>query len=187
MARIDRRRLLQLSGAGAVAASTGSLAAILAAGRAPAYAQGTTLHWLRWADFVPASDQLLRNQIAPECEKALGIKLTLEMINANDIQARVTSAVQSGSGPDIILAVNNWPQLYSESVADVSDVAEEIGKTQGGFYDVSRIVASDGKRWIAIPWTVGGGLLTNRRSWFAEVGYSEGKFPETWGGVPRGR
>jgi multiple sugar transport system substrate-binding protein len=42
------------------------------------------VHWLRWADFVPAADQLLRNQIAPECEKALGIKLTLEMINAND-------------------------------------------------------------------------------------------------------
>src|SRR6202011_1958294 len=119
MGRIDRRRLLQLSSAGAVAASTGSLATILAARRAPAYAQGTALHWLRWADFVPASDQLLRNQIAAECQKALGIKLTLEMINANDIQARVTSAVQSGSGPEIILVGNNWPQLYSESVAFV--------------------------------------------------------------------
>ena len=117
MRRIDRRRLLQLSSAGAVAASAGSLATILAARRAPAYAQGSALHWLRWADFVPASDQLLRNQIAAECQKVLGIKLALEMINANDIQARVTSAVQSGSGPDIILVVNNWPQLYSESVA----------------------------------------------------------------------
>jgi len=66
---------------------------------------------------------LLRNQIAAECEKTLGVKLTLEMINANDIQARITSAVQSGSGPDIILVVNNWSQLYSESVVDVSDVA----------------------------------------------------------------
>jgi len=66
---------------------------------------------------------LLRNQIAAECEKTLGVKLTLEMINANDIQARITSAVQSGSGPDIILVVNNRSQLYSESVVDVSDVA----------------------------------------------------------------
>src|SRR5882762_5869336 len=180
MARLDRRRLLKLSGAGALAASSGGIAAILASGRAPAYAQATALHWLRWSDFVPASDQMLRAQIVPECEKALGIKLNLESINANDIQARVTSAVQSGSGPDIILVVNNWPQLYSESVADVSDVAEEIGKAQGGFYDVSRVVASDGKRWIAMPWTIGGGLLTNRRSWFAEVGYNDGRFPETW-------
>ena len=108
--------------------------------------------------------KLLRNQIAAECEKTLGVKLTLEMINANDIQARITSAVQSGSGPDIILVVNNWSQLYSESVVDVSDVAEEIGKTQGGFHDVSRLVANDGKKWIGVPWTIGGGLLTNRKA-----------------------
>src|SRR5436190_8576456 len=132
MAHLDRRRLLKLSGAGAIAAGSGGVAAIFASGRAPAYAQTTALHWLRWSDFVPASDQLLRAQIVPECEKALGIKLNLESINANDIQARITSAVQSRSGADIILVVNNWPQLYADSVADVSDVAAEIAKAPGG-------------------------------------------------------
>ena len=44
MARIDRRRLLKLSGAGAVATSTGGIAGILASGRAPAYAQETAIH-----------------------------------------------------------------------------------------------------------------------------------------------
>jgi len=180
MAPIGRRRLLKFSGAGAIAASTGGIAGILASGRAPAYAQASTVHWLRWADFVPASDQLLKTKIAAECEKTLGIKLSIEMINANDIQARITAAVQSGGGPDIIMAVNNWPQLYAESVADVSDLAEEIGKAQGGYYDVSRLVAHDGKKWIAIPWALGGGLLTNRKSWWAEIGYGDGKFPETW-------
>src|SRR5690349_24864882 len=106
MARIHRRKLLKLSGAGAIAAKTGGIAAILAAGRAPAYAQGTTLHWLRWSDFVPASDEVLRREIAPACEKALGIKLTLETINANDIQARITSSIQSATGPDVIHALN---------------------------------------------------------------------------------
>src|SRR5437660_8798484 len=127
MTRLDRRRLLKLSGAGAIAAGSGGIAAIIASGRAPAYGQTTALHWLRWSDFVPASDQLLRAQIVPECEKALGIKLNLETINANDIQARITSSVQSGNGPDVIMVVNNWPRLYEASVADVSDVAEEIG------------------------------------------------------------
>ena len=65
MARIGRRKLIKLAGVGAVAARTGGIAAILAAGRAPAYAQGTTLHWLRWSDFVPASDELLKKDIAP--------------------------------------------------------------------------------------------------------------------------
>ena len=33
------------------------------AGRAPAYAQTQTMQWLRWADFVPASDVLLKGDI----------------------------------------------------------------------------------------------------------------------------
>ena len=52
------------------------------------------------------------------------------VVNANDIQARITSAVQSGSGADIILVVNNWPQLYADSVVDVIGYAallREIG------------------------------------------------------------
>src|ERR1041385_9109583 len=180
MTRIERRRFLQLSGAGALTAATGGLAAILAAGRAPAYAQATTVHWLRWTDFVPASDQLLRNEIAKECEKALGIKLNIETINANDIQARVTSAIQSGSGPDIVCVLNNWGQLYGESVIDVSDIAEELGKGQGGFYETSRAVANDGKKWIAVPWCIVGLQIAYRKSWFAEIGYTNGKFPQTW-------
>src|SRR4051812_22378849 len=82
------------------AAAGGGLTAVLAGGRAPAYPQGATVHWLRWNDFVPASDQLLRREIAQECQRALGLRLNVETINGNDIQARVTSAVQSGTGPD---------------------------------------------------------------------------------------
>src|SRR5262245_12789982 len=156
MARVNRRTVLKLSGAGAIAARTGGLAAILASGRAPAFAQATTVHWLRWNDFVPASDQVLRKEIMTECQKALSIKLNIETINGNDIQARVTSAVQSGAGPDIVCVLNNWAQLYAESLADVSDIAEEIGKAQGGFYDTSKAVANDGKKWIAVPWSIVG-------------------------------
>ena len=178
MTRIDRRRFVQMSGAGVAAAGSGGLAAILASGRAPAYAEGTAVHWLRWADFVPASDQLLKGKITQECQKATGIKLTVETINANDLQARVTSAVQSGAGPDIIMALNNWPQLYAASLADVGDLADELGKAGGGYYDTSRIVATVGNKWIGVPWCVGGGLVAYRKSWLAEAGAD--KFPETW-------
>jgi multiple sugar transport system substrate-binding protein len=180
MARIGRRKLLKLSGAAALAGRSGGIAAILASSRAPAYAQGATLHWLRWNDFVPASDEVLRKVIIPECQKALGIKLTIEMINGNDIQARTTSAIQSGTGPDVICVLNNWAQLYPESVVDVSDVAEEIGKAQDGFYEESRVVANDGQKWIAVPWCVLGNALAYRKSWFEEIGYPAGKFPQDW-------
>jgi ABC-type glycerol-3-phosphate transport system substrate-binding protein len=178
VARVRRRRFLQLSGAGIAAAGSGGLAAILASGRAPAYAQQATVHWLRWADFVPASDQLLKGKIAQECQKATGIKLTVETINANDLQARITSAIQSGTGADLIMGIGTWPQLYAESVANVSDVAEEIGKEQGGYYDVCRTIATVEGKWIGVPWAVGGGLIAYRKSWLQEAGYDN--FPDTW-------
>ena len=82
MTKVTRRNVLK-SGTALV----GGMAGILATGRAPAFAQGTTVHWLRWNDFVPASDQLLRKELLPAAEKALGIKINLETVNGNDLQA----------------------------------------------------------------------------------------------------
>ena len=180
MERINRRRLLKLSGTGALATCTGGIAAILASRQAPAYAQETSLHWLKFVDFVPVSDQLLRGKITEACKKDLGIKLEIETINGDGVQARITSAIQSGTGPDILMAVNNWPQLYAGSVVDVSDVAEEIGKAQGGYYPTAHDVAHDGKKWIAAPSTILGVLFVNRTSWFKDVGSGLENFPQTW-------
>src|SRR5690348_6786057 len=154
MKNITRRRVLQLSGAGAASAATGGLAAILATGRAPAFARGTTLHWVRGSDYVPVSDQTIRTKINELAQKDLGIKLNFETVDGLTIQARVTSAVSSGTGPDIIGAINNWAQLYGESVADVSDICEDIAKTQDGFYETAKATAFDGKKWLAVPNTV---------------------------------
>ena len=124
---------------------------------------------------MPASDEVLRKEIIPAGEKALGIKLTLETINGNDIQARTTSAIQAGTGPDVICGLNNWLQLYADSVVDV---CEEIARAQDGFYKESTVVANNGKKWIAVPWCVLGALVAYRKSWFEEIGQT--KFPETW-------
>src|SRR5215470_6364678 len=129
MARITRRRFLQYSGAG--------MAGILGAHRAPVFAQANTVHILRWNDFVPAADKVLREVYAPEVQKALGIKLNVETINANDLPARSTAAIQSGSGPDIILQLNNYPHLYASAGVDVGALADEVGKTQGGIYEAA--------------------------------------------------
>jgi len=178
MARVTRRNLLKVSSTGAVAASTGGLAGILASGHAPAYAQGATVHWLKWNDFVPAADEHLRKVAIPAAEKALGLKITLETINANDLQARTTAGIQSKSGPDLIMAFNSNAQLYSESLADVSELCEAIGPAQGGYYDIAKGNCNDGKKWIAVPYAIIGGLIAYRKSWFAQAGAT--KFPETW-------
>src|ERR1700682_1437904 len=158
MPRISRRMMLKLSGASTLPPG-GGLAGILASGRAPAIAQGTALHWLKFVDFVPVSDQLLKGKLKDDCQKALGITLTVETINGDGVQARITSALPAKTGPDIMMAVSNWAQLYADSLADVSDIAEERGKAQGGYYDTAHAVANNGQRWIALPYTILGVLF----------------------------
>jgi len=164
---MKRRAFLKLTG----------IAGILAAHRAPAFAQGTKLHIVRWVDFIPEADVELKRQ-APEASKALGAEVSLEFINANDLQPRITAAIQSGSGADIIQMLWNWPQLYANALLDVSDVAAPIGKAQGGFYEVFDAAAKVNGRWLAVPHAVIGNAVAYRRSWFNEVGAKE--FPKTW-------
>src|SRR3989442_12423501 len=156
---------------------TGAVVALTAAGRAPAFAQGTKLHIVRWVDFIPEADVELKRQ-APEASKALGAEVTFEFINANDLQPRITAAIQSGSGADIIQMLWNWAQLYANGLVDVSDVADPIGKAQGGFYEVFEASARVGSRWLAVPHAVIGNAVAYRRSWFNEIGAKE--FPKTW-------
>ncbi|MFM9939055.1 MAG: ABC transporter substrate-binding protein [Hyphomicrobiaceae bacterium] len=175
--RITRRKFLKSTAAGSAVAA-GGMAGILAQGRAPALAQATTVHWLRWNDFVPACDAAIREKILPEAEKALGIKVNFERVNGNDLQPRITSAIQSGAGPDIVMLFNNHPHLYQASLVDLSDIAEEIGKAQGGYYPMAKGNSHNGSNWISMPCNIVGGMNAYRTSLWKDVGMPAG--PKTW-------
>ncbi len=174
MTKVTRRRFMATTAGSVVAAGTGGLAGILATGRAPAIAQTTEVHWLRWNDFVPACDQLLRTKLLPEAEKALGIKVKYETVNGNDLQPRITSGIQSGVGPDLLMLFNNHPHLYQASLVDLSDVAEEIGKAQGGYYKLAVGNTSSGGRHFSMPMALIGAMNIYRKSMFPNGA------PKTW-------
>ncbi len=71
--RLHLSRRAVIAGAATMAAA-GGLEGILAARRAPAFAQGTKLHVVRWVDFIPEADVELKRQ-APEASKALGAEV----------------------------------------------------------------------------------------------------------------
>src|SRR6185437_8688801 len=177
MLKHKRRSVIKLAGSAAAVASTG-MAGILATGRTPAYAQQKAVHWLRWVDFVPASDTLLRKELLPRAEKELGMKITLETVNGNDLQPRATAAIQSGTGPDLIQAFNTNAYIYANSVVDLTDIAEDMSKREGGIYKYCRSLCSDGKMFMSMPWAVPGAMISYRKSWFEEVGFNA--FPKTW-------
>ena len=158
---MDRRSFLKVTGT-----TTAGLAGILASGRAPAHAQGQKLHMVRWVDFVPAADEALKKQ-AVEAGKALGAEITVETINANDIQPRITAAISSGSGADIFLLQHNLAHLYEKSLIDVGDIVDIVGKEQGGYYPAAEGLAKVNGVWRAAPHVVVGGMIAYRKSLFA--------------------
>ena len=113
-----------------------------------------------------------------EASKVLGAEVTLETINANDLQPRITAAIQSQSGADIIHMLHNWPHLYENGLVDVSDLAEWQAKEQGGFYAQSEAYTKVGSRFMALPHSIVPGLIAYRKSWFDEVGATT--FPKTY-------
>jgi multiple sugar transport system substrate-binding protein len=173
--RVSRRTFIKT--AGAATAVAGGIEGMLGANRAPAFAQGTKLHWVRWVDFIPESDVELKRQM-PEASKALGAQVVLETINANDVQPRITAAIESGAGADIFQLQYNWAQLYARACVDVSDVAAEVAKAEGGFYDVYPPSCEVGGKWLALPHSVIGNAVAYRKSWLKEAGASH--FPKTW-------
>jgi multiple sugar transport system substrate-binding protein len=162
---MNRRYFLKVSGATAAIAGTG-LHGIVMAGRAPAYAQGTKLHWVRWNDFIPECDTWLKSEAVPAASKALGAEIVLETIGYNDLQPRITAAIQSGSGADIFMLYYNWAHLYSSALVDASDVSNEVAKDQGGFYDVFNAAARVDGKWLGVPHSIVGNAIAYRRSWF---------------------
>src|SRR3974377_1560982 len=144
---ISRRSLLKVA-VGATA--LGGIPRILAAGQAPAYPKGTRLHLLTRLNFFPARDKSFRAQ-AEELGKQMGVEVEVERIGQNDIVTRTTAAIVSGAGADIILLHNNFPHLVADRLAHARGVAEEVGRQQGGYFDLFRADAYVGDRWLGVP------------------------------------
>src|SRR5213594_1729059 len=173
----NRRAFLKIMAGATGAAAVGGIPAIVAAQKAPSFPKGTKLNILEWVSFVPASDVEFK-RLAGEFGKLAGVEVTVDQINMNDLNPRIASAIETKSGPDIIMMIANWAHLYADGLADVDDVAEEIAKRDGAFYEVNRRVNIVDGRWKAVPLSNVNSTWNYREDWFKEEGVS--KFPETW-------
>src|SRR6476469_279673 len=164
-----RRGFLKLAAAGTAAALTRPL---------PAGAAEKTITILHESSFIKPFDEYVSNTLAPAYEKQTGIKVNYEVTSVGSLPTRISTIAETGSGADITM--NGLLQViqFSNKYLDVGDIAADLGKAQGGWYDAGREgVFVDGK-WKAIPFANIGQLMNWRTDYFAEVGVK--KFPETW-------
>ena len=165
----SRREFLKLTAAGAAGA-----------GLTPGFgrAAGKTVTLLHESSFIPPFDEYMKNVLAPAYEKETGVKVVYEIISVGSSPARIASISETGTGADITMNLTLIPFLYDEKYADVGNIAEEMGKEQGGWYPAAREMAVVNGKWKAIPFCSIGQLMNWRSDWFAEIGFKE--FPETW-------
>jgi multiple sugar transport system substrate-binding protein len=167
---LTRRKFVETT---AVAGGT-LLAAPFLGGKAPAYAQARKLHYLQWSSFVPAADEEIKRQ-AEEFKKATGIDITVEMINQNDMAARITAAVESKSGADVIQMNANQPHLFANGLADHNALVEELLGDQ--VYEWASGAATVDGVARGVPLFNIGNAIVYRKDVFEELGL---KVPNTW-------
>ena len=165
-------------------AHTGKAGAALAAvagtnwltGQAPAFGQERTLHVLEWSSFVAPAD-VERDRQAAEFGKQAGVKVTIEHINANDLPARATAAIEGGTGPDILQLLSNYPLLYSAGLDDHNDLITELGGDEI-YQFIREAVRDENGVHRGVPNFFGGGANVYRKDIFEEVGIPGP--PDTW-------
>lgn len=165
----SRRDFLKAAAIGTVGSAFGP-----AAGRSAT----KTLSLMHESSFIKAYDEHFQKKLAPAYEKLTGVKVNYELTSVGGLQTRVATVAETGSGPDLTLNALGWVFLYGDRYLDVSDIAEEAGEKNGGWYEsVKDVVIVDGK-WKAVPFGNIGQLMCWRTDWFKEAGYD--KFPDTW-------
>jgi multiple sugar transport system substrate-binding protein len=144
----------------------------------PARAEPKTITILHESSFIEPFDEHVRNVLSPAYEKLTGVKVIYETTSVDSLPTLISTIAETGSGPDITMNYLLEVIQFGEKYLDVGDIADAIGKAQGGWYDAGKeAVLLDGK-WKAIPFSNIGELMNWRTDWFAEVGVK--KFPETW-------
>ena len=169
--KATRRNFVKLAAAAAAGVAAGPLIS------RNAQAKPVSITFARESSYVKNFDVHFQNVMAPAYEKATGIKIEYQIQAAGGSAVpQLVSMVENKSGADLAWVQQEW--LYRDALVDVSDIAEEVGKQQGGWYDEIKRLSVDKGKWKSVPHGNIGQLMNYRRDWFDEVGIK--KFPETW-------
>jgi len=133
---------------------------------------------LHESSFIKPFDDFFVQKLAPEYEKLTGIKVNYEPVSVGSLLTRTTTVAETRSGPEITAIGLNTAWLFDQSFVDVTDIATDVGKKLGGWYDSVFDAVVINKKWKGLPWGNIGQLEVYRTDWFKEVGVT--KFPDTW-------
>lgn len=89
----------------------------------------------------------------------------------------VTTALEGGTGPDILVLADFEPYQYAKGLLDVTDLANTIAKEDGGWYPIAKTIGDVNGTWRALPVYVYSEMLVYRKDLLQQAGVS---VPKTW-------
>lgn len=171
--RMSRRGVLQSGLALAGASATANLAVFSAA-----WAQqntwkpeaGASIQLLRWKRFIQSEeDGFMR--LVDAFTKATGVSVKVINESLDDVQPKASVAANTGQGPDMFWGLYSLPHLFPTKCLDVSDVANHLGKTYGGWVDSAKTYGMSKGKWIALPVAYNGNVINYRQSMIEKAGF----------------
>ena len=176
MAKISRRNFLKLGGA----SLAGAAALSSPFGRLVTRAQDGNLSLQTWGHFISSSNDLLTSLVNSWASNN-GISVGINYTGFNQLSDTLATGAATGAGPDLVMMLHVRPHQFAEALVDVSDVVEEVGEANGGWYGIAEEACRVDGVWRAMPWFLAAHAMIYREDLFAQAGYDT--FPETWEGL----
>lgn len=112
-------------------------------------------------DMNPAIAALCREWATKE-----GVQIDVETIKLTDLDAKLADLVQTGTSADLATFYAHKIPIYKDKLLDLTSVALEIEKQNGGFEPIGAQMARFGDRYFAVPvfawshvWVYNGAIL----------------------------
>jgi len=165
------------SGGGAATPKASTSGAAAASGAAKKLSGSLSI--VQWSHFVPAYDTFF-DKWAKDWGTKNGVDVKVDHVAIADLPARAASEAAAKSGHDIFgHFAQGLPALYENSLVDISDIADSVGKKYGGWLPAGEAIGKIDGKWRGLPDFVVPFLSTWRTDIFKEAGFTKDHL-ETW-------
>ncbi len=134
--------------------------------------KGAAIQLLRWKRFVQSEEDSFMALVAA-FTKATGVEVKVINESLDDVQPKASVAANTNQGPDMFWGLYSLPHLFPSKVAEVTDVANYLGKKYGGWTPTAVTYGQSKGKWIAIPMAYNGNVINYRQSMIEKAGFKE--------------
>ncbi len=89
--------------------------------------------------------------IAREWGNQNNVEVLIEVVPLEDLDAKTTGFIESGSGADLIVTYAHKIPIYSQKLLDFTDIASETVRPFSGYYETARHMTTKDERYYGLP------------------------------------